>query len=102
MVRLGGAEGIPYVGNPELLPAGFGLDKFGMIVHEQFVVPRPTSASNTGLPAESDLRTKPSDNASDAAPLNPPGSDRTEPSEPPSEPPETNFSTNPPEGRSVH
>ena len=34
-----------------ILPAGFGLDKFGIIIHEQYAVPRPTSASNTRLRA---------------------------------------------------
>jgi hypothetical protein len=62
-----------------ILPAGFGLDQFGIIVHEQFALPRPPS--NTRPPAESDLPAEPSDGASDSQLSDPPETD-TEPSEP--------------------
>jgi len=63
-----------------ILPTGFGLDEFGIIVHEQFAVPRPPS--NARPPADPDLPTEPSDGASDSELSDLPETD-TEPSEPP-------------------
>src|SRR6266566_742105 len=47
-----------------ILPAGFGLDEFGIIVHEQFAVFRPPSS--TRPLAESELPTEPSDGVNDS------------------------------------
>jgi hypothetical protein len=63
-----------------ILPAGFGLDEFGIIVHEQFAVPR--LPSNTRPPPEPDLTTEPSDGTSDSELSDLPKTDM-EPSEPP-------------------
>lgn len=62
-----------------ILPAGFGLDEFGIIVHEQFALPRPPSACSTRPPAESDLPTEPSDRASDSELSDPPDTESSEP-----------------------
>jgi len=83
-----------------ILPAGFGLDKFGMVVHEQFAVPRLPSTCSTKPPTEPDRSAEPSDSASNIELSDVPGTDCTVPSEPPSETSETN-SLHPPTGRSL-
>ncbi|KAK4182977.1 hypothetical protein QBC35DRAFT_545237 [Podospora australis] len=49
-----------------ILPVGFGLDKFGLVVHEDFAIPRHPNACGTKPPIESDQPSESSNSTSDA------------------------------------